>query len=263
MVTNRENGNNGFALLIVLWSVIFLSLLMSGILAAGRSSMDLAANLRAAAVQTAAADGAINTAVFHSLAPPIWSPDGKPHTVRVGGITVVVRITSEAGKINPNLASPTLLTGLLRATGLPATPSATLADAITAWRETPVSPSAGAAAINAYRAAGMPYAPAGQQFADISELADVLGMTPAILKHVEPYLSIYQTGDPNPIYAASPVVAALKYSHITHPDGLIYQGAPVIRVSACAETRCRFAIFEVPGAASLNPFTILAVGDGQ
>jgi general secretion pathway protein K len=260
MAIERERG---FALLIVLWSVVFMALLMSGILAAGRNAIDLAANLRGAAVQDAAADGAINAAIFHSLSSPAWPPDGAPHAVTIGGTKVVVRITSEAGKINPNLASPALLTGMLRATGLAAAPATALAGAIAAWREPAPSLSAGAAAAGAYRAAGMPYAPPSHQFADLSELRFVLGMTPAIFARIAPYLSLDQTGDPDPAYAAPAVAAALGYARVNDPDGSAYRGAPVISVRACAGARCRTAIVAVPGAASLYPFTVLAVGDAQ
>jgi general secretion pathway protein K len=249
----------GFALLIVLWSVVFLALLMAGILAAGRSAVDLAGNLRMAAQEDAAADGAINSAIFHVLAPTAWPLDGAAHMVTIGGIAVSVRVTSEAGKINPNLASTALLTGLLRATGLAGAPATALAGAITAWRSPPASPGAADVAAAAYRAAGLPYAPPAHQFADLSELADVIGMTPAIFARISPFLSIYQTGDPDPAYASATVVAALRFARVHDPSGNVYEGAPVVRVTACA-TRCRTAIVAVPGAASLNPFTVLAVG---
>ena len=53
-----SNRQRGFALLIVLWTVAFLALLGTQIVAAGRSDTQLADNLKQEAVLEAAADGA-------------------------------------------------------------------------------------------------------------------------------------------------------------------------------------------------------------
>ena len=70
----------GFALLIVLWSLVLITLLTIQILASGRSALALAGNIRAAAAARAAADGAISEAVYHVLAygPDHWAVDGAP-----------------------------------------------------------------------------------------------------------------------------------------------------------------------------------------
>ena len=60
-MTNRQRG---FALLIVLWTVAFLALLGTQIVAAGRSDTQLADNLRQEAVLEAAAVGAIQDVTF-------------------------------------------------------------------------------------------------------------------------------------------------------------------------------------------------------
>ena len=49
----------GFALLIVLWAVVFLAFLVTQLTAAGRLETHIASNLRVAAVAEAAADGAL------------------------------------------------------------------------------------------------------------------------------------------------------------------------------------------------------------
>ncbi|MDR3535940.1 MAG: hypothetical protein P4L71_05530, partial [Acetobacteraceae bacterium] len=68
--TAREAG---FALLLVLWSLVLLSLILTQLLSAGRSEAQLAGNLRNAAMAEAIADGAVREAVFHLLGgTPAW-----------------------------------------------------------------------------------------------------------------------------------------------------------------------------------------------
>ena len=65
-----RSSPGGFALLIVLWSVVLLALLATGITAAGRSQTQLAGNVRRAAAAEAAADGGIYAAAFHTTDAP-------------------------------------------------------------------------------------------------------------------------------------------------------------------------------------------------
>lgn len=69
--------DRGFALLIVLWAVVLLALLATRLMAAGRTELQLSANLRGAAEAEAAADGAVQEAMFHLLNPSdAWRADG-------------------------------------------------------------------------------------------------------------------------------------------------------------------------------------------
>jgi general secretion pathway protein K len=66
-MTMHKKRQQGFALLIVLWSVVFLAFVMTQILAISRSAVTLAGALRAAAQARLADDGAINAAILHAL----------------------------------------------------------------------------------------------------------------------------------------------------------------------------------------------------
>ena len=110
----RLSGDRGFALLLVLWTMVLLALIATRIAAAGRAEAQLAANLRDAAVAQAAADGAVQEVVFHLLAEgdQRWAPSGR-HRVALAGAAVEVGIEDLAGRVNPNTASPELLRALL------------------------------------------------------------------------------------------------------------------------------------------------------
>ena len=126
----------GFALLLVLWTMVLLSLIGTRIAASGCAQAQLAANVRDAAVTEAAADGAIQEAAFHLLdAPPRrWAADGAKHVLAMpGGVAVEVRIESEEGQVNPNLASAELLVALMREVGADRRTAGTVSDGILLW----------------------------------------------------------------------------------------------------------------------------------
>ena len=203
--TARPHNPSGFALLIVLWSVVLLSLLATGITAAGRSDVQLAGNLRRAAAAQAAADAGIAAAVFHASDAPgqAWPADGQPHTLPFGRYALTIRIRDEDRKVNPNYAPADLLTALLSASGADPSQAASLAQAIAEWHTANTVEMVAAR----YRAAGMAAAPTGAPFRSLDELGLVMGMTPGLLARLRPHLSVFAQAPLN-FEQADPVVQA-------------------------------------------------------
>ncbi len=198
--------DRGFALLIVLWAVVLLALLATQLMAAGRTELQLAANLRSAAAAEAAADGAVQEAVFHLLNPADpWPADGAERSLRVPGGRAVLRMEDEAGKINPNTASPELLRALLRRAGAGGRTADDIAAAIVDWRFPSNQGQPGGAKDVQYRAAGREYGPAGAPFRSLAELGAVLGMTPELLARLAPNVSVLTDTDPD-LSASPPLV---------------------------------------------------------
>jgi general secretion pathway protein K len=197
----------GFALLIVLWSLVLLALILTQLLSAGRSEVQLASNLRDSAEMEAVADGAIQDAAFHLLAGGAqhWSTRGR-HSLHIGRGSAEIGIEDTADKINPNAASPVLLRSLAVLCGAQADAASRLAQAIVAWRDADGATADPAAA---YRAAGLNYAPPGLPFETLDELGLVVGMTPALLNCMQPHLSLYQANAPGPNTADALVARAL------------------------------------------------------
>lgn len=258
----------GFALLIVLWSMALLALLMSTLLANGRTAINLAGNVRDEAAARARADGAINEALFHVLAENAqhWAPDGTWHVLPGA---VKVRVRSPDGLINPNLASTNLLTGFLRACGAGQAQAKKLADAIIDWRTPPLSDAAEAARKQRYRQAGLHFAPPGAPFADLAELGAVIGMTPALLKKMMPYMSLYQTDEPDPVLAPPLVLRALKLANDPGALPTGFQGSfPTVTIEAEADGPgharvIRRGVFSLTGADSAAvPFSVLQMTGG-
>ena len=210
----REARNGGFALLIVLWSMVLLSLLFARLVSAGRSEAEIAFNLRAAAQRQAQADGVLYSVIFSLLGPGAthWRADGAVHRIRLPAAVASVSIQNLDGRINPNLASPALLDALLSRVGADATTARNVSQAIADWR----SPDAqGVFEAPQYLGAGLSYTPAGSPFQSIDELGLVLGMTPDLLGKLAPHLSLYNGDNPNPADADAVVRHALRDTGMT------------------------------------------------
>ena len=267
----RRKSERGFALLVVLWSLVLITLVTTQIMASGRTALALATNVRNAAATRACADGAIHEAVFNLIAtgPAHWSAGGAPHVLDRCGMTVRVRISSLAGLINPNLASTALLAGLLQAAGAAPSQAQQLALAIIAWRSPAVSKDVARALLAGYQRAGLAYGPPAQPFSDMSELADVAGMPPALLAKAMPHMSLFQSGDPDPAIADPMVRQALALSGQAGTNSNVYEGTPpVVSISAQAEgpgqiAIRRDAIISIAGSNGPAPFQLLSLTDGD
>jgi len=212
MTEAGRERSRGFALLIVLWTMVLLALLVTEITSAGRSDAELAANLRGSAVAEAAANGAEAIALFRYLDPSAlhWPANGIRHRLLIGDAEVSVAMTDEDGRINPNTASAFLLVALLRRVGVDPGTAAHLAAAMVDWRSSSgAAPSPFATKMLPYRAAGMTWGPPDGPFRSTAEIALVLGMTPTLLARLRPHISVFTAGDVDSALADPVVRAAL------------------------------------------------------
>jgi len=235
----RETGQpGGFALLIVLWTVGFLALIGTHLVAAGRADTQAAENLREAAVLEAAADGAVAQAVFtmETVQDPRWQPNGALHEVRIGHTRVLLRIDNEVDRVNLNTASLSLLRALIMEVGGPPSVAERLAAAILDWRTNGAIPRPLGAKAPQYAAAGLPYGPPGTPMQDVQEVRAVLGMTEPLFDRLAPHLTVLTDSDPD-LSTRDPVVARALIDASGAADETV-QGAPddqrVLRVTATA-----------------------------
>ena len=207
---NTSARCGGFALLIVLWTLVLIAFVVAQVTAAGRTEIRIAGNLAANAAAQTAADGAVYEAIFHlsDLRPEQrWTLDGREHTLQIGQSLITLRLEDESGRINPNLASGALLEGLLRAAGDEPEKAAMLARAITQWVGSAAGTHTSAELLAEYHDSGLDYVPPGSPLESIDELERVHGMTAELLSALRPHLTLYGPGEPNPV-SADPVVAA-------------------------------------------------------
>jgi general secretion pathway protein K len=264
--------NGGFALLIVLWTLVLIAFIVAHVTASGRTEVRIADNLVDNAVARAAADGAISEAIFNLSDPrqeQRWPLGGAPGQVAVGDSQVALLLEDEASRINPNLASPALLQALMQALGVNPKQAQGLAGAIAEWVGTAQDQRPQGAILADYQAAGLDYQPPGAPLESLDELGRVLGMTPAMLAVLRPHLTLYGPAEPNPA-GSDPAVRAALAMVAQSANGLtpVDPTPPDIvtaRITALAagpgKARVqRVAVVRI-GAALQNGYTVLAWGD--
>jgi general secretion pathway protein K len=234
-VTDRQSG---FALLIVLWTVGFLALLGTQLVAAGRSDTRLAENLKQEAVLRAAADGAVARVMFAMQAAhdPGFRAGGGEQSIHIGQTPVLVRIENENDRVNLNTASLALLRALIIEAGAPPAQADRLAAGILDWRTSGARARPGGAKAPEYRAAGLAFGPLGNPFQSVDELADVLGMTPVLFERLAPHLTVLTDSDPD-MTTRDPLVAlALTDAAGVAEDALTAQQSAedIVRISVTA-----------------------------
>jgi general secretion pathway protein K len=204
--------SSGFALIVVLWTLVLIAFIVAHLTSTGRTEIRIASNLVANSVAQAAADGAIFETIFNLSDPrpeQRWPIDGSVRQIVIGSSRVEVRLEDEASWINPSTASPLLMEALLRVTGSDPGSAHQLAAAISEWvgsGGTGGIPRQQDAVLAEYRAAGLDYGPPGAPIETLGELGRVLGMTPNVLAAITPHLTLFGPPQPN-LTTTDPVVA--------------------------------------------------------
>src|SRR6266446_6017213 len=263
--------DDGFALIIVLWTLVLIAFIVAHVTANGRTEVRIAGNMVAEATAEAADDGAIVAAIFNLLDPnpdQRWPLDGSLHEMTVGGSRVAVQLRDESGRINPNSASPELLVALLRVTGSDPETARKLTEAIGEWVGSAGADAQQSVQPAAYRAAGLDYGPPGAPLETIDELGRVLGMTPAILSAIRPYLTLFGPAESN-LLSADPIVAAAlsrirPVSAVTASSNQAAENPFLVRMTATAlgpsNARVQRSAIVRVGAALPGGYTVLAWG---
>jgi general secretion pathway protein K len=226
----------GIALILALWLTVMLTVIASGFAFSMRSEALAARNMISLAQARAAADGAVERTVFElsrTATPETWKRDGTPHTWKDGDVTLTASATDEAAKIDLNTANEVLLRSLFTNIG-GADPdlAAHIADAILDWRDADDLTRPNGAEEADYRAAGLKYKPANAPFETVTELARVMGVTPAIYARVADTLTVHsrQAGI-NPLTASRNVLLALPNATPEVVDAYLAQRSEALQAN--------------------------------
>jgi general secretion pathway protein K len=263
----------GFALIIVLWTLVLIAFIVAHMTASGRAEISIANNLVSDSVAQAAANGAIFEAIFNQSDPrpeQRWPADGTAHEIVVGSSRVAVRLQDEASWINPSTASPLLIEALLRVTGSDADSAHSLAAAISEWVGSATFPRPQDVVLAEYRAAGLDYGPPGGPLETIGELGRVIGMTPEVLAAIRPHLTLFGPPQPNPattdpVAAAALALAQPQTAQTPPPTNPAVPDMLTVRITAAAagpgNARVVRAAVIRAGASLPQGYNLLAWGD--
>lgn len=189
-----RSHDRGFALIFVLWLLLLASAIGTGVALHARATRGAARTEAALLRARLLADGAINRTIAALLdphddaRPPL---DGSSRIVPLWSQALAVQVEAEAGKVNLNDASETLLQKLFLAVGLAAVDAEVLAKEVVTWRMPMRADDATAAA---YREDGRSYAPRFGPFRSVVELRLVRGVSAALLERLLPLVTVWSHG---------------------------------------------------------------------
>lgn len=192
----------GFALIAVFWIIMVVGLFAAIVVSRTGFDLDRSGWAVGMGKARAAADGAVEEAAFQLVGrinagtPVLNLLDLADFEVRIDDVPVRVTVADEDGKIDLNGAQPELLAVLLQAVmrdnkGLVAEDAAVLADRIADFRDIDNLRRLQGAEDPEYLAAGVAAGGKDAAFDSIGELGQVLGMTPALVEALTPYVTIY------------------------------------------------------------------------
>lgn len=170
----------GFALLLVLWGLMILSLLTATFLRETRAGTTLARNVLENAKAEALAEAAVTRAILGLLDPDPrrgWRADGRRYQFALGEGRIEIRIQDEAGKIDLNHASAATLRALLQVAGQNSEAARSMADSILDYADPDSDRRPAGAEDPDYAAAGRMDGSKDAPFENNEELLNVLGLS--------------------------------------------------------------------------------------
>lgn len=186
----------GIALVAVLWMLALLAVIAGSLAFSTRTDLLIVGNAASLAQAEAIADGGVFKAISELLVPAQgdpnhWKGDGQYHEWQFSGASVLIRITDESARIDLNSATEDLLRGMFVSLGVAETGAGALVDTILDWRDADDLRRTHGAEKGDYAAAGRTDGPANTDFETVEELRQVLGMTEALYRAVEPLVTIH------------------------------------------------------------------------
>jgi general secretion pathway protein K len=181
----------------VLSALGLLAIVAASFTHVARSHIRLAAVASEGAKAEALADAGVNIVILDLIGARESGPttrrfalDATPSTCRTGnGATLILAVQDEAGKVDLNIATLALLRALVLGAGASAGEAAV--DAILDFRDEDDNRRLSGAERSEYLAAGRPHGPRNSPFVAVEELASVLGLTPADVDRLRPFVTIH------------------------------------------------------------------------
>ncbi|MBY0431765.1 MAG: general secretion pathway protein GspK, partial [Rhodospirillales bacterium] len=190
----EDSGQQGFALIVVLWAIILLGTIAAAVTQTARTETRVARNVLDQAKAEALADGAVHRAILALRNPDAaerWPTDGSVRHFTLGEGESFITIEDEGGKVDLNGADEQLMAMLLRGLGLDAAGANALVDAIVDYRDEDDLRRLNGAEAGDYAGAGLAWRPRNGPFEDVGELKRVLGMEKSLFERLAPLVTVY------------------------------------------------------------------------
>ena len=184
-------GERGFILVAVLWILAALATLASiYAVYVDVSAFAFYVDDDRLRIRASAMSGLELVAFELAAAPEDARPPRGAFSLRLDRSTIEVTFKAEGARVDINSAPKEMLTGLFAAVGASPDDAATFADRLVGWRSKGVVAGQNDEAA-LYKSAGYAYAPRQAPFRNVLELSLVLGIPPAIVERVLPFVTIF------------------------------------------------------------------------
>jgi len=229
------SSEQGFVLVAVLWLLAALALLVT-IFTVHLSASVRAVSLNDDAPKTEALVSAgVELAAYRlQLADEDKRPSDGAFHVRLSNTDIAVSFITEAARVDLNAAPKELLSGLLTVLGASDDDAKEAAERIVGWRSKAANGDTSKEDA-LYQTAGRAYSPRQAPFAHVNELALVLGLTPALVERVLPYVTVFSGASgvdvmvaPAEVIAALPGMTPLKLKQFLGDRGSLVNDTAAI-----------------------------------
>jgi len=209
----NRSGQNGIALVLVLWITVLISITTGAYSLMARMDQLEARQLLSGTQARMTAEGGIHlTAVALRDRDELTRiiADGRPYQQTLDGVLLEIKVIDERGKLDINAADEQTLFTLFNNNGLEADRAELLAAAVMDWRDGDEVERVNGAELDTYLAAGLEVGPANRPFMMIDELLQVLGMPYSLFRLVEPGITVFsRAGMPNLAFAPAEALLAI------------------------------------------------------
>lgn len=206
-------SQRGVAFIVVIWLMALLVVLLGAFALITRTEGMQARYMYDSTVARYGAEAGVNQAAYFLSVPDPelrWIPDGRRYSFDFDTTKIEVQVTDESGLIDLNVADVGTLTELFIGMDVEQDQADALAAAIQDWRDPDDLVTPNGAEEAEYAAAGYEWGPKNAMFDMVSELLQVLGMTPEIYRRVEPAVTVYSgQSRPNLAFAPLEILSAL------------------------------------------------------
>lgn len=228
-------GNEGIALVAVLWALTLLAIVAATLTLETRSSTRIARNMVDRAAAREAADAGVQRAILDLTASPsaeakMFRADGTVYNWRFADSAVRISIRDELRKANLNQAPEGRLASVFGSLGFDPEEAQSLADAIADFRDPDNLRHHRGAEADDYRAAGLPWGPKNAPFQTIEELKQVFGVTKEIYQRVAPELSVFSFTDVQDFVGRPRRTYSIR-AEVKGPNGAMFAREAVVQLS--------------------------------
>ncbi len=186
----------GIALVLVLWILILLTVTTGAYALMARMDQLEANQLLSGTQARLWAEAGLNLAAIALRDPNDETrvmADGRVYEQIRDGVLIETAIWDERGKLDINVATEETLATLFLNHGMEQGDAELLAAAVLDWRDTDEVERVNGAELDAYEAAGLGAYPGNRPFMMVEELLQVMGMSYALFRQLEPGITVHSS----------------------------------------------------------------------